>query len=133
MIEPSGFFAGLGGAAMVQAIAIMLARRWLGRVDSMEADLKDLRGKEMAKIERQLEGAAQSRRGIHERIAQIERDMVKRGDLDEIHNRHLSQVKELAEVATRIEVVSRHVEDQVSRIASVTADVNRIIGRLEKR
>jgi len=129
-MDPGAFLAGIGGAATVQSMILLLARRWLGRVDAMEADIRDLREKEMGQIKADIETAAKSRKGIHEKIAQIERDMVSRDDLKEIQSNHVSHVKALAEVVTRIEHLNKHLDDQMQRMASVTADVNRIIGKM---
>jgi len=130
MIDANAVFAGLGGAAMVQSLVLLLARRWLGRVDTMEADIRELRDKEIGMIKGQIQTAAISRQNIHEKIAEIERDMVSREDLAEIQRNHVSHVRALAEVVTRIEHLNKHLDDQMQRMASVTADVNRIIGKM---
>lgn len=133
MVDAGGFFAGVSGAALMQALVMLLARRWLGRVDAIETEVKDLREKEMARVENNISTAARSRKEIHERLTRIERDMVGRKDLEKIQVDYVGQVRQLAQVATKIEHLSAHIDEQTQRMASVTADVHRLLGRLEDK
>ena len=130
MVDGSGFLAGVSGAAVVQGAILMIARRWLGRVDAVEADLKDIKEQQMKKLEKAQEKAAESRQGIHQQLAAIQATMVDREALRELSAQYVGHVRELAQVTTRIEAVARESSQQTERLAAVTADVNRILGRM---
>ena len=60
MIDMASVLSGVGGASLVQSLALMFARRWMGRIDDVERELKLVKETEMKQIDERLTAATAS-------------------------------------------------------------------------
>jgi hypothetical protein len=131
MIDMASVLSGVGGASLVQSLALMFARRWMGRIDDVERELKLVKETEMKQIDERLTAATASRKNMHERIAAIEQTMVDRNSCQAQHAGYVGQVAELARISERVAHTSERTTELFNRVLSAQSDVDRMIGRLE--
>lgn len=121
--------------------------RWVSRRDKRHDELQEevarLRDVRVAGVERSLKDhselddvrhreAKSSRAQMHEQIAVLDRDTIKRAECRENHEGFIGQVQELARVGERVDGASKRNDELFNRMIGMKGDIERLTGRLEK-
>ena len=127
----ASFLSALAGSALVQTAVVMAFRRWFGRIDRLEQELKDFRDREIAEVKQKMKEIYAAMREVTRDVDSVRREGVTRADCNAQLEKFFGQVKDLATVAERVDQARRETNLLFDRVTSVKTDVDRMIGRLE--